>query len=142
MSLPCSDVGSARSPQRSRPRPDRGRESRAPSFPRLPQSRYGGILRGSAPGPRACRDMTGYEPSELLGRHFSLMIERDDLAAAVENRLSGQATDGARSGLVTVCRHKNGTRVVAEVSQPAARRGQTCLMTRGSGSRRQCRQHP
>lgn len=64
----------------------------------------------------ACRDLTGYEPVELLGRHFSLVIEPGDLAAAQRNRQGREDADGAWSGLVTVCRHKDGARVIVDVS--------------------------
>jgi PAS domain S-box-containing protein len=64
----------------------------------------------------ACLDLTGYEPAELLGRHFSLVIEPDDLYAAERKRTGRETADGSWSGLVTVCRRKDGSRVVVEVS--------------------------
>lgn len=64
----------------------------------------------------ACRELTGYEPAELTGRHISLVIGGDDLAAAVRNRSASEAEDGSWSGLVTVCRRKDGTALAVEVS--------------------------
>lgn len=41
----------------------------------------------------ACRDLTGYEASELLGRHFTLVIDPGDLADALQSRTSSGGTD-------------------------------------------------
>ncbi|MFH5879159.1 EAL domain-containing protein [Arthrobacter sp. NA-172] len=62
----------------------------------------------------ACKDITGYLPSELLGRHITQVVDTRDLADAREN----WAKDGSNSWsrIVTVCRHKDGTRVLVEVS--------------------------
>ncbi|MFP3579014.1 EAL domain-containing protein [Arthrobacter sp. SIMBA_036] len=64
----------------------------------------------------ACRDLTGYDSAELVGLHFSLVIAGDDLAAAVRDRVASESEDGSWSGLESVCRRKNGTTVVVEVS--------------------------
>lgn len=64
----------------------------------------------------ACQKLIGYAPDELLGRHMSLVIEPDDLAAAMRSRGDKEAEDGAWSGVVTVCRRKDGTPVIVEVS--------------------------
>jgi PAS domain S-box-containing protein len=64
----------------------------------------------------ACRDLTGYEPSELLGRHFQLVIDPGDLADALQSRTSSEGADGRWNGLVTVCRHRDGRTVLVEVS--------------------------
>ncbi|WP_170850674.1 EAL domain-containing protein [Arthrobacter sp. OV608] len=66
-------------------------------------------------GPMA-RELIGYEPSEIVGRHFSHFIEPHDLAQALQNRASLEAPDASWSGLVTVCRHRDGGRVLVEVS--------------------------
>ncbi|OOP63670.1 hypothetical protein BMF89_05800 [Arthrobacter sp. SRS-W-1-2016] len=65
-------------------------------------------------------DLIGYEPSELLGRHFRLVIDPDDLANALQAKTSTQNAAGW-SGLHAVCRHKDGSRVVVEVSGRALR---------------------
>ena len=57
-----------------------------------------------------CRDLTGYEPSELVGRHHTLVIGSGDLAAALRNSPDTDDCDGAWTGLVTECQHQNGTR--------------------------------
>lgn len=57
-----------------------------------------------------CRDLTGYEPGELLGRHYTLVIGPGDLAAALRNSPDTDDADGAWTGLITGCRHKDGTR--------------------------------
>jgi PAS domain S-box-containing protein len=64
----------------------------------------------------ACRALTGYEPSELLGRHLSLVIDPNDLSDALQNRKTGERGDSSWAGLVTVCRHRDGSRVLVEVS--------------------------
>ncbi len=64
----------------------------------------------------ACVELTGYEPSELLGRHVGLIIDRDDLADALRLRNSSQDADARWTGLHAVCRRKDGNRVLVEVS--------------------------
>lgn len=64
----------------------------------------------------ACVELTGYEPSELLGRHVGLIIDPDDLADALELRNSNQDADAGWSGLHAVCRRKDGSRVLVDVS--------------------------
>lgn len=66
-------------------------------------------------------DLIGYEPSELLGRHFRLVIDPDDLAEALQGRSATQDAAAGWSGLHTVCRHKVGSRVLVEVSGRALR---------------------
>ncbi|MHC6219776.1 sensor domain-containing phosphodiesterase [Arthrobacter sp. MMS24-S77] len=64
----------------------------------------------------ACVELTGYEPSELLGRHISLIIDPDDLADALQAVASSQDEPGGWSGLHAACRRKDGSRVLVEVS--------------------------
>ncbi|MGO4584090.1 EAL domain-containing protein [Arthrobacter sp. 2RAF6] len=66
-------------------------------------------------------ELTGYEPSELLGRHFSLIIAPDDLADALQFRTSSQDEAAGWAGLRAVCRHKDGNKVLVEVSGRALR---------------------
>ena len=66
-------------------------------------------------GPMA-RELIGYEPSELLGQHFSQIIQADDLAQAMKNRANIAGPESSWSGLVTACRHRDGSRVLVEVS--------------------------
>lgn len=61
-------------------------------------------------------ELVGYEPSELLGRHFRLIIDPHDLAKALQARTSTQNAAAGWSGLHAICRHKDGRRVVVEVS--------------------------
>src|SRR5215207_973370 len=76
----------------------------------------------------ACRDLTGYEPSELLGRHFSVVIDTGDLANTEEHFKTKEGFNSPWSGLVTVCRRRDGSRVLVEVSgRPALdREGRVC----------------
>ena len=62
------------------------------------------------------RELLGYDPSELLGQHFSQVMEPDDLARALQDRASLERSDASWSGLVTTCRHRDGRRVLVEVS--------------------------
>ncbi|MCZ9884592.1 sensor domain-containing phosphodiesterase [Arthrobacter sp. B2a2-09] len=61
-------------------------------------------------------ELTGYEPSELLGRHFSLIIDPDDLADALQAMTPSQDAAAGWAGLRAVCRHKDGSRFVVDVS--------------------------
>lgn len=64
----------------------------------------------------ACKDITGYEPSELLGRHITRVIDSGDLADA---RLDWKASESGASSwsrVVTTCRHRDGSRVLIEVA--------------------------
>lgn len=62
------------------------------------------------------QELVGYRPDELVGKHFSLIIEPDDIAAALRNRTEMQGTGASWTGLVTTCVHRNGSRVPVEVS--------------------------
>jgi len=64
----------------------------------------------------ACKDITGYEPSELLGRHITYVIDPADLADAREDWKARESGDSSWSRVVTVCRHRNGGRVLVDVS--------------------------
>lgn len=74
------------------------------------------------------RELIGYDPSELLGQHFSQVMEPDDLARALQDRVGLEANDSSWTGLVTAIRHRNGSRVLVEVSgRPIFdRQGQVC----------------
>lgn len=64
----------------------------------------------------ACLELTGYEPSELLGRHIRLVLDSGDLTDALQPAPSSAGTSTKSDGLVTVCRHRNGCTVLVEVS--------------------------
>ncbi|MEZ2389330.1 EAL domain-containing protein [bacterium RCC_150] len=64
----------------------------------------------------ACTELTGYEPSELLGRHFSAIIDPDELAEALSAVTARQGASSSWSGVSAVCRHKDGHKVLVEVS--------------------------
>ena len=74
------------------------------------------------------RELLGYDPSELLGKHISHVIDADDLAQAQRDRQKIEGPCSSWSGLVTVCRHRDGRRVLVEVSgRPVLDgRGQVC----------------
>jgi PAS domain S-box-containing protein len=59
----------------------------------------------------ASRDLLGYEPSELLGRPCSLVVDLNDLRTA---RKTGP--EAGRAGLVVPARHRDGSQVAVEVS--------------------------
>jgi PAS domain S-box-containing protein len=61
-------------------------------------------------------DLVGYEPSELLGHHFSLLIDREDLAGLLQDRTSRADPDGSWVGVRTIYRHRHGGRVMVDVS--------------------------
>ena len=62
------------------------------------------------------QELVGYDPSELVGRHYSQVIGPEDLAEALRNRAKTEGPDASWSGLVTTCRHRDGCRVLVEVS--------------------------
>lgn len=62
------------------------------------------------------KELLGYEPAELLGKHLGQIIEPDDLAEALRNRTSRERPASSWSGVVTIARHRDGSRVLVEVS--------------------------
>jgi PAS domain S-box-containing protein len=62
------------------------------------------------------RELVGYDATELLGKHFSHVIDPEDLARAQRNKTACEGPDSSWSGLVAVCRHRDGSRVLVEVS--------------------------
>ncbi len=59
----------------------------------------------------ASRELFGYEPSELLGRPCSLVVDLNDLTTARKGR-----QEAGRAGLVVPARHRDGSPVALEVS--------------------------
>lgn len=72
-----------------------------------------------------CLQMVGYEPSELIGHHFSRVIDPEDLAGVLQDRNRRTDTTGAWTGVRTIYRHRLGTRVMVDVSAKA------CTDTKG-----------
>ncbi|MDP9906933.1 sensor domain-containing phosphodiesterase [Arthrobacter bambusae] len=64
----------------------------------------------------ACKDITGYEPSELLGRHITRVIDPGDLADARVDWKARESGDSSWSRVITVCRHRDGSRVLIDVA--------------------------
>ncbi len=62
------------------------------------------------------KDVCGYEPSELLGRHITYVIDPGDLADAREDWKTRESGDSSWSRVVTVCRHRDGSRVLVDVA--------------------------
>ncbi|MHC6595091.1 sensor domain-containing phosphodiesterase [Arthrobacter sp. C152] len=62
------------------------------------------------------QEIIGYTPSELVGQHYSQVIEPGDLAEAVRNRAKREGPDASWSGLVATCRHRDGSRILVDVS--------------------------
>ncbi|GAA4368342.1 sensor domain-containing phosphodiesterase [Paeniglutamicibacter cryotolerans] len=70
----------------------------------------------------ASRELLGYEPAELLGRHLHQVIGPEDLAALLRVRAEREGTaQGPRGSgsLVTAYRHRDGRRIPVEVSARA-----------------------
>ncbi|MCP1411105.1 EAL domain-containing protein [Paenarthrobacter sp. A20] len=71
-----------------------------------------GIITHSSP---MCQQLTGYTPEELTGSPISLVLDPRDLASVWRP----DADNGAESyfdGVTLACRHRDGTRVVMDVS--------------------------
>lgn len=64
----------------------------------------------------ACRDIVGYEPAELLGQPFTMVMDPAYLAEARRARREKERGDESWSGLVAACRHRDGRSVLVEVS--------------------------
>lgn len=64
----------------------------------------------------ACKDITGYEPFELLGKHITRVIDPGDLADARLEWKARESGDSSWSRVVTVCRHRDGRRVLIDVA--------------------------
>ncbi|WP_211320961.1 sensor domain-containing phosphodiesterase [Arthrobacter livingstonensis] len=65
------------------------------------------------------QELTGYSPAELLGRPFSMVMDPGDLAEALTARKAADKPDASWEGLITVCRHRDGSRVLVEVTGKA-----------------------
>ncbi|MFH5877328.1 EAL domain-containing protein [Arthrobacter sp. NA-172] len=59
----------------------------------------------------ASRELFGYEPSELLGRPWSLVVDVNDLTDARK-----RGPEAGQAGFVVPARHRDGSRVAVEVS--------------------------
>lgn len=64
-------------------------------------------------------EMLGYEPSELLGRHFSIIIDPEDLADVLQERSRRTDSTGHWRGVRTIYRHRFGSRVMVDISANA-----------------------
>ncbi|HSO14917.1 MAG TPA: EAL domain-containing protein [Arthrobacter sp.] len=62
-----------------------------------------------------CEQLTGYKPAELVGGPIGLVLDAEDLATALKSQ-PGTANGSAFTGLVLVCRHRAGHRVLIEVT--------------------------
>jgi PAS domain S-box-containing protein len=78
---------------------------------------------------RASADLLGYEPSELIGRPLSLVINEDHLARAREAVAKALNDAKGWAGVTVCCRHRNGTPVLLEMS------GKSCPSEDGPGPR-------
>lgn len=66
-----------------------------------------------------CLQLVGYEPSELIGHHFSRVIDPEDLAGVLQDRNRKTDRTGAWTGVRTIYRHRLGSRVMVDVSAKA-----------------------
>lgn len=62
-----------------------------------------------------CEPLTGYTPAELIGSPMELVLDPSDLASALMAQ-PGQGADSSFAGLILVCRHRNGRRVLVDVT--------------------------
>ncbi|MCT9625986.1 EAL domain-containing protein [Pseudarthrobacter equi] len=69
-------------------------------------------------GPESLQ-LVGYEPSELIGHHFSRTIDPSDLAGVLQDRNRRTDATGAWTGVRTIYRHRLGSRVMVDVSARA-----------------------
>lgn len=65
---------------------------------------------------KASAAMLGYEPSELIGQPFSLIIDEENLSKAHEAVAAALTDANDWHGVIVACRHHNGTQVLMEVS--------------------------
>ncbi|MCU1516358.1 MAG: uncharacterized protein JWQ75_1079 [Pseudarthrobacter sp.] len=66
----------------------------------------------------AVRELLGYGPDELLGEHYSQVIDLEELAAAARDAAPGTPLSGTEAPWMAFrvfCRHRNGARVPVEV---------------------------
>ena len=60
-------------------------------------------------------DLTGYHPSELVGKHFSVVADVEDFPAAIRSLIDAPGVEGHAQGIVR-CRHRDGGSVWIESS--------------------------
>ncbi|MFF2246059.1 EAL domain-containing protein [Arthrobacter sp. NPDC058130] len=60
-------------------------------------------------------DLTGYHPSELVGKHFSIVVDVEHVPEAIRSLLHAPAVEGRARGIVR-CRHRDGSTVWIESS--------------------------
>ena len=65
---------------------------------------------------RASAALLGYEPSELIGQPFSLIIDDENLSKAREAVAEALTDAHDWRRVIVACRHRNGTQVLMEVS--------------------------
>lgn len=59
--------------------------------------------------------LTGYDPSELVGKHFSMVADVEDVPAAILSLIHAPGVEGRAQGIVR-CRHRDGSSVWIESS--------------------------
>lgn len=62
-----------------------------------------------------CEQLTGYKPTELVGSPIGLVLDPEDLATALKSQ-PASSNGPVFAGLVLVCRHRDGHRVLIEVT--------------------------
>lgn len=72
----------------------------------------------------ASKNLLGYRPAELMGEHFSIVVDEDHLPESIADLISSPGTPGSAEGLVR-CRHRDGKTVWIDSSvlNRPARRG-------------------
>ncbi|ABK03366.1 diguanylate phosphodiesterase [Arthrobacter sp. FB24] len=84
---------------------------------------HNGTITFSSP---MCGPLIGYTPSELVGSPIGLVLDPADLAAALKSQPVVE-DESSFNGLVLVCRHRDGSRVLMEVT------GHTVYGAEGTG---------
>ena len=60
-------------------------------------------------------DLTGYHPSELVGKHFSIVADVEGVPEAIRSLINAPGVEGRARGIVR-CRHRDGSTVWIESS--------------------------
>ncbi len=60
-------------------------------------------------------DLTGYHPSDLVGQHFSIVADAEDVPEEIMSLINAPAVEGRAQGIVR-CKHRDGSTIWIESS--------------------------